>query len=171
MKKIQYLTLVAVATFFLSCSNKKFDPTFKSDIGNKGEWINVQTIGKFGGHEDDYCSKLDSINEYSYGFKKLVSEISPFPIKKVKVSCWVKLEDLTKKVSFVVSLDANNKSVFWIGNEINPLVKEPNKWVKVEFENAFPEYNPSETTFGTCVWSVDKKIVFVDDIEIKFSGE
>ncbi|MFA6923215.1 MAG: hypothetical protein WC223_03085 [Bacteroidales bacterium] len=171
MGKTKYLILVVATTCFFSCSNKKFNPTFKSNIGNNGEWINMQTIGKFGGHEDDICSKIDSLNPYSYGFQKLMSEISPNPIKKVKVSCWIKLENLTQKIGLVVSLDANNKNIFWIGHEINPLIKETNKWFKVEFEDKFPEFKPNETNVGIYVWNNNKNIAFVDDIEIKFLEE
>ncbi|MDD5569911.1 MAG: hypothetical protein PHD97_02025 [Bacteroidales bacterium] len=168
MKRIKCLAFAVLVTCFYSCSNKEFNPTFKSDIGNNGEWINMQTVGKFGGHEDEYCSKVDSLNEYSYGFQKLMSEISPSTIKKVKVSCWVKLENLTKITSLVVSLDSNNKSIFWMGHDINKFVNEPNKWFKVEVVNEFPKYKPEATTVGIYVWNNNKNVAFIDDIEIKF---
>ena len=59
MKKIQYLVLGTLTMLVFSCSNNnEFIPTFKGNI-NSGDWIGSNTVGKFGGHTGDYCSKVD----------------------------------------------------------------------------------------------------------------
>jgi len=172
MKKIQYLVLGALTMLVFSCSNNKtFFPTFKGDIDG-GDWINSNTIGKFGGHTGDNCSKVDSINQYSYGFSKLFSEISPNPIKKVKVSVWVKLEDISKKTSLVISVSGkDNKNIYWAGHEVNSVVKEANKWYKFEVEEALPDFDAEGVHIETYLLNVNKNIDYVDDFEIKFLSE
>lgn len=172
MKKIQYLVLGALTMLVFSCSNnKQFFPTFKGDIDG-GDWINSNTIGNFGGHTGDHCSKVDSINQYSYGFQKLISEISPDPIKKVKISVWVKLENLTKKTNLVVSVSGkNNKNIFWAGPDVNPMVKEANKWYKFEIEEVLPDFDADGARIETYILNPNKNIAYVDDFEISFSGE
>lgn len=131
-----------------------------------------QTIGKYGGHNGDYCSRVDSANQYSYGFGKFVSEISSNPIKKVKESAWVKLTDLNKKIKFVVAInDKNNKNIFWAGHEINPIAKEVNKWYKIEIEDTFPEFESNGAHFETYIWNPDNNVAYIDDIEIQFFEE
>jgi hypothetical protein len=168
MKKVHFLALATFALLIFSCSDKKASViTFKGDIEG-GDWINSNTIGKFGGYTGEYCSKADSTNQYSYGLRKSTSEISPDPINKVKISVWVKLEDLVKKTYLVVSVSDNDKkNLFWIGHEINPVVKEANKWYKFESEDIIPEGAQIETY----LYNSNKNVAYVDDFEIIFSGE
>lgn len=172
MKKIQYLVLIALTILVFGCKdNKTFFPTFKSGIDG-GDWINSNTIGKYWGFTGNNCSKVDSINQYSYGFWKLISEISPTPIKKVKISVQVRLNDLTKKTVFVVSVSSpKNKNIFWIGHDVNPVVKEANKWYKFEVEEVLPDFDAEGAHIETYLWNPNNNIAYVDDFEICFLGE
>jgi hypothetical protein len=174
MKKIQYLILATLTMLIFSCSDgneKKFTPTFKGDIDG-GDWINSNTIGKFGGHTGDDCSKSDSLNQYSYGFSKLFSEISPDQVKRVKVSVWIKLMDLNKKSVLFISIDnSENKNIFWSGHDINPSVKETNKWYKVEIDEDLSKIKTEGAKIGICVLNTNKDIVYVDDYNIQFFTE
>ncbi|HNW97941.1 MAG TPA: hypothetical protein PKK00_05975 [Bacteroidales bacterium] len=173
MKKIQYFVLCSWVILALSCSNnKEFVPIYKAQIDGNGDWINCNTIGKYWGYTGDYCSKSDSINQYTFGFSKLFSEISPNPIKKVKVSVWVKLSDLSKKSVLFISIDdSNNKNIFWSGHDLVPVVKEVNKWYKMEIEENISEVNTEGAKIGICVLNSNKDIVYVDDYEIQFFTE
>jgi len=173
MKNYQNLILVALTILIFSCSNRKdFVPTFKGDMDGKGDWINSKTIGKFGGVTGSYCSRVDSINDYSYGLYKLVSEINPDPIKKAKVSVWVKLEDLSKKNILVISLKGKDgKSIFWSGHEVNPVIKEIGKWYKFDAEDVLPDYDMNGTTVEVYVYNPNKNVAYVDDFEIRFFEE
>ncbi len=171
MKKILFLVLGVFTLLVFSCSNnKEFVPVFRGEI-DEGDWINTHTIGKYGGVKRDYCSKIDSVYQYSYGFKKLVKEISPKPVKKIKTVAWVKLEDLNKKTLLVVSLGKDDKNISWSGHEINPIIKEVNKWYKVEFEDTFPEYDSEGAYIEVYVFNPNKNIAYVDDFEISFFEE
>ena len=173
MKKIPFLVLSALSMLIFSCSNnKEFAPTYKGQIDG-GDWINSHTIVNFGGFTGDRCSKVDSVYQYSYGIRKLVKEISPKPIKKIKVSVWVKLEDLNKKTTLVVSVSGkDDKSIFWTGHDINPVVKEANKWFKFEIEDLFPEIIESDSAVvGVYVWNPNNNVAYVDDFEISFFEE
>ena len=170
MKKIQYLILVAFTMLIFSCSNnnnKGFVPTFKG-----GDWINNNTIGYYGGHTSDCCAKVDPEHQYSYGFSKLISEISPNPIKKVIVSAWVKLSDITKKTIMVVSVSSpKKKDIFWKGHDVNPVVKEVNKWYKFEIEETLPDFDAEGAHIGIYLWNPNNNTAFVDDYDIKFLAE
>ena len=171
MKKILFLVLGVFTLLVFSCSNnKEFVPVYKGSI-DKGDWISCQTIGKFGGVTGDYCSKIDSINQYSYGFGKFINEISQNSIKKVKINVWVKLEDLTKKTQLVVSLGKDNKNIFWNGHDVSPFIKETNKWYKVEVEDTFGELETKGAYIEIYLFNPNKNIAYVDDFEINFLEE
>jgi len=165
MKKFQYLVLGTLTLLIFSCSNKKeFVPTF-----NGKDWGINSTIGKYGGHTGDFCSKIDSINQYSYGFGKLLSEISPDPIKTVKASVWVKLEHLDKNIKLVLAITGpTHKTILWKGHEINSVAKEVNKWYEFEVEEALPDFDAEGAYIEIYVWNPDKNVAYVDDLEVKF---
>jgi len=170
MKNSNYLILIALIMLFFSCSeNKEYIPTYKGSIEG-GDWINISTIGYYGGGQTGDCSsKVDSLNQYSYGFRKLILEINQNPIKKVKVSVWVKLEDLNKKTILVISVSGKDKkNIFWEGHIINPVVKETNKWYKFEVEDDLPDFDADGAYIETYVWNPNKNIAYVDDFEIRF---
>ena len=169
MKKISYLISGVLIILLFSCSNNKdFSPTFKGYL-DEGDWINPHTIGKYGGVKGDYCSKVDSINQYSYGFKKLFSEISPNVITKIKASVWIKLNDLTKKVVFVISVSGkDNKNIYWAGHDVNASIKEVNNWYKYEIEEVLPDFESEGARIDIYVFNPNNNIAFVDDFEISF---
>jgi hypothetical protein len=173
MKKVFYVIGFALAIFIVGCSNNKgFTPTYKGMIEGDGDWININTIGKYYGHTGDYCSRVDSNNVYSFGFRKSITEISSNPIKKVKISVWVKLDDINKKTSLVVSVvGKDGKNIFWNGHDVNPVVKEAGKWYKFEVEETLPEFDGEGAHIETYLNNPNKNVAYVDDFEIKFSEE
>ncbi|MGD0712184.1 MAG: hypothetical protein ABR968_13505 [Bacteroidales bacterium] len=173
MKKINYLILAAISIFGFSCSNNNgFTPIFRGNIDG-GDWMNNNTIGYYGGgHTGDCSSKVDSAHQFSYGFCKLANEISADPIKKVKVSVWVKLTDLVKKTVLVLSVDSKNKkSIFWEGRDVNPVVNETQKWYKFSTEFKLPNFENEGAKISIYIWNPHNNIAFVDDFEISFFGE
>ncbi|NTW32363.1 MAG: hypothetical protein HGB12_07025 [Bacteroidetes bacterium] len=174
MKKIQYLFLSALAILIFSCSSNnenEFTPVYNGNIDG-GDWINSQTIGNYGGYTGDRCSKVDSVNEYSFGLSKLFNEISANPVNKIKVSVWVKLSDLNKKSTLVVSVKGtDNKNLLWSGHDLNPLVKEAGKWTKIEVEDVLTNINTEGAIAGIYVWNSNKNTVYIDDYKIQFLPE
>lgn len=169
MRKYFFIPAFIILLFSTCSNNKGFTPVFKGSI-DSGDWINCNTIGNYPGKTGDHCSRTDSVNPYSFGFSKAVNDISPDPIKSVKVSVWVKMEELDKKCFLVVSLDGkNNKNYLWQGHELNLTVKEKNKWYRIDTEDLFPKNLETEGTYiKIYVWSPNKNVVYVDDYEIKF---
>jgi len=170
MKKILFLVLGVFTLLVFSCSNnKEFVPVLKGGFG--GDWLNLHTLGKYGGLNGELCSKIDSINKDSYGLRKLLSEICPNTIKKIKISVWVKVEDINKKAKLAISLSSKNKNIFWEDHEINSIIKEANKWYKFEFEKTLPEYEVEGAQIETYIFNSDKNVVYVDDFQIRFFEE
>ena len=169
MKNLIYVILVSLILFFSSCSNKKeLSITFNGNIDG-GDWMNINTIGYYGGINGNCCSKLDSINQYSYGFSKLLSEINPNPIQKVRITVWVKLTDISKRSILFISIkDSKNKELFWSGHELNSFVKKANEWCKIDVEELIAKYNTEGAKIGVCIWNQNKDIVYVDDFKIQF---
>lgn len=155
---------------FVGCSNNNdFTATYKCDIGAKGDWVNFTSVDAYGGMDDEYCSKVDSANEYSFGFRKLINEISFSPIKRIKVGVSVKLEDITKKCMLVVVIvGPNNENIFWSGHDLNPMVSEANKWCTIDVEDVLPEYKADGASACIYVWNPNKNVAYIDNFEIKF---
>jgi hypothetical protein len=173
MKKLVYLFACTMIISLLSCSEKKEEKVYiyHGSIDD-GEWINCHTIGTYYGYTGDHCSKVDSVNQYSFGLAKLLSEISSEPVKRIKVSVWVKLMDLSKIASLVVSISGpDGKSLFYSGHDLNPNVKEANKWFKVDFEDTIPDIETNGSKVGIYVWNNNKNVVYIDDYDIRFFSE
>ena len=173
MKKFCYFTFAVLTALVFGCSDKKgFVTTFKGGI-EEGDWINTNTIGyNGGGHTGDLSSKVDSANQFSFGFSKLISEISDNPVKKIKISVWVKLENLEKKVALVIAItDKDNKKIFWESQDVNPDVKEINKYSKISAEFKLPEFKNEGALARVYVWNPNGNVANVDDFEIQFLEE
>ena len=174
MKKMHYFLFATLMILSFSCSNNTdFVATYKNDIDGQGDWINNKTIGNYGGTTGDFSSKVDTNIEYSFGFSKLLSEISPNAIKRIKVSVSIKMANLDKKCFLVIAVNGpNNEKIYWAGHELNPIAKEVDKWYKLDVEDLMPEEYKSEgAKVGIYVWNPNKNCVFVDDYVIQFLGE
>jgi hypothetical protein len=173
MKNIMFFLFITALLAVAGCNNNSdFVATYKCDVNGKGDWINCKTLGNYGGVKGDYCSKVDSSNEYSLGFSKLMSEISPHQIKRISVSVWVKLTDLSKTSSLVVQVsNANNENILWSSHDLNPLVKDVNQWCRIDVEDVLPDYETEGARAGIYVWNPNKTMVYIDNYEIRFLQE
>jgi len=169
MKYFNLLFVLAVI-FLQSCSDDA-KLTFSSNVDEKYGWTNgYNTLVVVPSHSGQVCSKIDSVNPYSFGFFYEVKQLPLKSIKKAKFSAWVKVDNLPTNVSLVATITSNQNKVNhqWVGISSNDILKKTNEWGKVSGEIGFPENLPSDAQIWFYAWSPKGQIGYIDDYEITF---
>lgn len=170
MKNSMFFLFAIVLLAVEGCyNNNDFVVKYKCEANGNGDWINCHTLGNYGGVNGEYCSRVDSTHEFSLGFRKLLSEVSPERIRKISVSVSVKLMDLGRSSSLVVQVsNAKNENVFWSSHELPPMVEDADKWCSIEVTDILPEYEREGAKASIYIWNPYKTTVYVDNMEVKF---
>lgn len=170
MKFINLFLLIALF-FISSCSEDDNKITFSSSVDEKYGWTNgLNTIVSAPSHSGTICSKIDSLNPYSFGFYYEVKQLFINPIKKAKFSAWVKLDKLPTNIALVGTITSNQNKIKhqWVGINTNDIIKQTNEWTLVKGEIIFPDNLPADAQIWFYAWSPNGQIAYVDDLEISF---
>ncbi len=161
--------LIIVLTI-ASCSDEE-NKTFSSSIDEKYGWTNgFNTIVNAPSHSGSLCSKIDSINPYSFGFYYAINQISKNALSKAKYSAWIKVDKLPTNISLVSTITSNQNKVKhqWIGFKVNEKIKTVNTWVQISGDIIIPTNLPPDAVLWFYAWSPNGDIGYVDDLEISF---
>ena len=165
--KLYLSFLFIVVLFVLSCSNDE-KITFNSSIEGWTQGYNSIYTGD--GHSGKLCSKIDSLNPYSFGFVYSIKDISKNKLTKADFSAWVKVENIKNEISLVASIwsDKKNSQLQWVGFNVPEQVKIKNEWTKVNGKIEIPANLPDDAIIKFYVWSPKADVAFIDDFEIIF---
>lgn len=168
MKHFFYLFVALL--FITSCSNDE-KVTFSCSIDQNYGWVQgYNSIYNGDGHSGNMCSKIDSINPFSFGFTYLIKNINKKSFTKATFSAWVKVENIQNGINLVVAITSDNgkKQLQWVGYRIAEFVKTPNQWTIVNGEIQIPENLPDDAQISFYAWSPKGESGFIDDFEIIF---
>ena len=171
MKKI-ILAFFAVGALFSSCSSDGDKNenliTYSSNIDNVIYWSRKDECKNIKGHTGLYSGYVDSTKIYSYGFKMPISEISNKPLKKVIFKSWILSDNPASKVTFLISIEKDGKSLLWKGVQVTDFMKNKNEWFQVVGEAEIPKNLPKDASILMYLWSPDNTSALIDDFEISF---
>jgi hypothetical protein len=176
MKKY-ILFLLSLSTMLFACNDadKKTDEAQANNnervIASTCEpnyWFNEQTLQSEVVHSAPFASKLDTTYNESYGFRSLCSRINNGIPRFVHVNFWAQFptKDVTAKL--VVSVDSVGKNKFWLGQDLKDSIKELNTWQRFNMQFTLNQNLSPEDQITIYVWSFDKKLLYIDDLELKF---
>jgi len=166
-----YTFLFIVILFISSCSEDKKQITFSSSVDGAYGWVNgTNTLVSVPSHSGNSCSKIDSLNPYSFGFVYSIKDISKNKLTKADFSAWVKVENIKNEISLVASIwsDKKNSQLQWVGINVSEQIKTINKWTLVKGEIIFPKDLPDDAVIKFYVWSPKGDVAYIDDLEISF---
>ena len=129
--------------------------------------------------EEFRIARNDSISGYCY-FLGGESEFSPsFSLNRKQLKITNKLEfevefdfyaeDAFSKneVLMVFSLEKNNRSYFYMGDDIFPFILNENSWQHASFRYLMPERVERNTRVKLYIWDISKKKIKVDNFKLK----
>jgi len=174
MKKITNLLLALSAMAFMyACSGNKDEKksenqhVYSSDMEYE-KWINNQSLVNDRAHSGKFSSKVDSSNNYSFGFTENFKNISDTLPAFANISVWVNYPVTGIKSTLVVSVDAPDQNIFWSGTELLDSVKVANQWKEIKSLITLPAAIKPDYKISVYVWSNDKKAFYVDDLKVEF---
>lgn len=177
MKNLKILSVIICAMIlFSACSgnkeevkneNKPVAGVFSSDLEATG-WMNQFTLCKDVAHSGRYSSRVDSVNQFSFGFREFASIIGDTIPKKVDIDFWMLCLQTGIKSTLVLSIDSVDKNIFWHGIELADSVKTPNKWQEIKTTVDLPENIMATDKISIYVWNKEKRTFYIDDLKVTF---
>ena len=169
------LLLIAIAIVSLSScgsnSDKKSSENDTLKITNNcdnPEWFNDRTLVQEVSRSGKTSSKLDAINEYSYGLSlngtKLMGRL------KIKGEVWCNIDDSSANPKVVIhAQDSIGKNICWQAFGLSEKKKAFHNWAKMGFDFKLPETFVKSDHLSIYVWNPEKKKFYIDDWKIEFS--
>jgi len=176
MKKIKIISVVLMFFVVTSCGSDSEDyiAVYKNDMDTQLSWTDnpfPHLIRNPNARSGMYVCRLDSMHAFSPTFNMTVSRIATEKFTKVKVSAWIKAEDLSADVHLVVDIhDGNNNSLEWLAKNFTGPALNKKDWEKYEFEVNLSENDRFKETNILRIYVSNGKstAVLCDDIEIAF---
>jgi hypothetical protein len=171
MKTTTYIFLFLIV---IGCSQKSKQKglVYYNDYESIKGWSSPLVLTKETAHSGTYSNKLDTgLATFGNTFRLKFKEIIPARIKKVKLSFWAYLTDVTSEGKFVIDITGSpeNKSVFWIAKDINDALAGHGKWTEVKVDYTLED---KVTLPGNTIliypWNTGKKAFYIDDVRIEF---
>lgn len=171
---VHFLFALFVAFAFTSCEEKTSKLSFLNDFDNSKPWTLDTTLVKGTAHSGDYAVKVASPREYSIGFHMKCKEISNNPLKKIKISVWVNLNDTSSEAVLVTGINSvSAPNVFYDSKPLKSIVKEKDKWTEITTEYFINkgDINKPENTILVYIWNRELKPILMDDLKISFEEQ
>jgi hypothetical protein len=176
-KNLHYVLLIMVMVVFAACSGNKQNGEgepgsilISSDLEHQG-WMNQNTLTKEVAHSGMFSGRLDSLNQFSYGFSNSFNNLSDTLPTSVDVSVWIFYPQLKIGSSIVISIDSVGKNIFWKGIPINDSIKAANQWQEIKTTFEIPKKIMPTDNVKIYVWSTDKRTFFMDDMKLLFHNQ
>ncbi len=176
MKSNKLFQSILLLSLFAACGgpNENYIAVYKSDMDTQVSWTDnplPHIIRNPNAKSGMYICRLDSIHAYSPTFNMSISNIAREKFTKVKVSAWVKAEDVTADVHLVVDVrDVNNQSIEWLAKNFTGPALNKKEWERYEFEVNLSEKDRFKETNILRIYVSNGKsaAALCDDIEIAF---
>lgn len=76
-------------------------------------------------------------------------------------------QDTINNMSIVVAIDTNGQNYYYSSINLNKLLKQNNKWEKVDFDFYLPKINCKDYEFSIYIWNTSRNNILVDDFEFR----
>jgi hypothetical protein len=88
--------------------------------------------------------------------------------KKIKFKSWISTDNPSSKVTFLISIEKEGKSLLWKGVQVTDFMKNKNEWFQVTGEADIPNNIPKDAVILMYLWSPDNTAALIDDFELSF---
>lgn len=147
------------------------EPVFSltNDMEKPGDWNTspaaFDSLMVFSGK---YSFRVDSVNEYSPGFARKISELNQGNFRNIKIQVMVFCSDTLTDFPMIISVGNAEKGLYiyassQVGNFVNP-----GKWAPAFLVFEMPEILSPEDELRIYIWNPQKQTVYLDDLTIEF---
>jgi hypothetical protein len=105
---------------------------------------------------------------YGLTYRRIISEISNIPFKKIKVSAWVRRDVASANLKLVCAIENGNENVFWGSYETKSKAQQLGTWEQINAEfDVKVFYNGS---YSLAIYPVNDGTdrILLDDLTIEF---
>lgn len=164
------------ATLFYACHKevKQKDSAnyIKNDLECYDGWIgaNVYPLDTVDAHSGTHSFETKPVTAiYSITFSKKLSELSKTPVKKFKVSLWVKTADAGAKGSYVLSIEKGPNTLAYFSFDL-PAPAKTNEWFQITGDADIPRAFDADAIVKIYFWNKGQSSIRIDDFEISFEN-
>jgi hypothetical protein len=169
MKRFNLLLSVALLFALASCSSSKTDENlYQANATKLMPWINNDVLKELKTPEHPFAFFVDTIHEYSYGFKIKAKNLNIKSPKKITISCDAYLYNAPTKVQLVIDMKNNGNNLLWQGQNFAKENADVSKWKTISFSVDIPKDFNVNTDIAVYVWSPAKEAALIDNLSIKF---
>jgi hypothetical protein len=167
---VSYFCAILFIALLIQCKSNNINPDKIILLSNLEKCtINENTLtDEISAHSGKYCSKIDSVNFYSFGLCNYLKYMSNDQIKKIKVRIWVFMPSLTEEVFLVTEISSNGNMRLYQSKSIGKFVNKINKWTEITNDLDIPDNISNENILKVYLWSANKKTAYMDDLSISF---
>ena len=127
------------------------------------------SITKEKAYSGKYATKVDQANEYSFGYDKLIGQITTKKPKKLKLEAWAYIPNKQEggaQLVFVMTRPANNQQIIWEGIKFED-THEFKEWTKVNKEINLPDNIEISDRVQVYLWRAGaSQPVYIDDLKL-----
>jgi hypothetical protein len=132
-------------------------------------WFNENTLQKEVVHTRPWASKLTENFPDSYGFRGYFKDMGVTMPVNIEINFWAYFPEKNIRSSLVIGVDSADNQVAWIGVELKDSIREAKTWQRLHINIATPAKAGMDDRLTIYVWSNEKKEMYVDDFEVKFT--
>jgi len=166
MKKLLLFSLM-IAMLVACNKSKNGETVFTNDLENVKMWNKAPNVVKGIAHSGVYACKLDTANEFSYGFCSLLGDVSTKMPKNIEVSVWAYSQIVNPDACIVIEIFNNEQKVFWKNSGLNAITKAK-EWTEVKAHFDLPSNLNPKNEVRVYIWNPKKLEFYADDFKISF---
>ncbi|MCX7861740.1 MAG: hypothetical protein N2449_01950 [Bacteroidales bacterium] len=153
-------------TIIFSCTSEKSKSIYNGKMIELIPWINREWVKEVNLPDHPYAAFVDSVHEFSYGFKVYYKDIQPAKPKKIEVSCLIYPYNMPNNVQLVLEMKENDTNIFWKSEKIK--TGKVGQWNEVTLTADIPQNLPPNVLIQIYLWSPNRESALGDNFLIKF---
>ncbi len=171
MKAKKYIIIIFLLTvtvlFLNACSSKnRNDGTYFYDFDELVPFVNDPSISNSSAHSRIFSVKIDEYIPYGVAFKAKFNTLKKSTVSKVRITAWVKVDDMRAMGNIVCAVDENDKTVLWNAIDLRTFIKNPKEWTEVSGDFDLSKWNKPDNMLVIYPMFKGKGTIWVDDMEI-----
>ena len=172
--KTKFIGVILILGFFLfnACGKKQSNSNLRNqylnDLESYDGWQGITGyyyLVSGDAHSGQHSMQTDSANIYSITFAKRLSELSEKPVKKIRVSLWVKCLGAPGGGSYVLSLEQGTQTYKYFSFDLKEKDVILNEWMQITGLAEIPAGLPKDAVVKIYFWNKSKSVILVDDFE------
>jgi hypothetical protein len=122
-------------------------------------------------HSGNTAYRIVRGQEYTPAIERTVS-VMPAPLAKIAVGMWVYSDTTIGKFTLVADARRGEEQLTWMGKDLDPVGASAGEWMRFQAEFDLRDLHLSgDDKVRVYFWNVDKREMFVDDMDVVFRSE